>query len=353
MQRRQFHKRVQKRRLTKVFALAGPRYTPKLNVDVSIASVFDALGHTGAFYESLKKPGTELLKNLRSVKDEEVCKIAAADFETLRASCLKVATRVAKVPQSGVKPIDFDQLSTLGKRASEAASRCLHLLYEAEEAERKRKAKEVALAKPSDKKKPWSSHEEKFRNERYYLHQIISNLRSLVDLSESNIALAANNPKVLLNGIAGSGKTHFLCELAKHRIDRGLPTFIFLGEEIGTKNPWEAIKGFLGVDAADGAFLITLNRYAAARRTRALIIVDAVNESLARPHWARLNKIKRFKNLAVVLSVRTGFEQSDLPTSILDSYVRVEHPGFAEHEWEAVTKFFNEYKLPLRRDPQD
>ncbi|TAK43185.1 MAG: hypothetical protein EPO27_15590 [Betaproteobacteria bacterium] len=351
MRAHRFHKGVQEQRRTKVVHLAGPRYTPKLNVGVNIASVFDALGRTRRFCESLKKPANELLKNLRSVKDEELAKFAEKELAVLQELSLKVANLVLKVPQSGVKPIPFDKLSELAKRASEAAAKCLHLVYEAEETDRKRRAEEAALVAKPGKKDFHPSYDEKYRNERHYLHQIMGNLRTLVDLSESNVALAANNPWVVLNGIAGSGKTHFLCDLAKHRVDSGLPTFIFLGEEIGAKNPWEAIRGLLGVPGGDADFLAALNRYAAAKRTRALVIVDAVNESLVRPHWARLNKVRRFKNLAMVLSVRSGFEQSDLPSSILESYVRVEHPGFAEHEWEAVTKFFNEYKLPLLEVP--
>lgn len=350
---KKFYKSSQERRLTTAINLAGARYTPKLNVEVSIASVFDGLGRTRKFYEELKSPANEIIKNLRSVKDEEVNNIASKEFEKAKSHSLKVANLLLKIPYSGVAKIDFKGIYSASNKAEEATYKCVHLLREAEEKERKLKAEEVQAKKPKDGERITYSDDEKFRNEKYHLYKVGSALSSLMEFSKSNTALAANNPRILLNGVAGSGKTHFLCDLSKHRVGRGLPTFIFLGEEFNnSKNPWDTVKGLLDVNVSNNKFIKALNQYAATKRTRAIIVVDAINESqISGISWELFNRISKHRNLGVILSVRTGFEQSEIPQSVLNGYVRVEHEGFATHEWEALTKFFAEYKLPLPEVP--
>src|SRR6185369_2791555 len=112
-----------------------------------------------------------------------------------------------------------------------------------------------------------------------YLYKVGSTLNSIADFAKSKTALASNNPRILLNGIAGSGKTHFLCDLGKHRVENGLPTFIFLGEEFNSKAPWDTVKSLIGVSGSDSDFLKSLNHYASTKRTRFLIVIDALNES--------------------------------------------------------------------------
>jgi len=288
-----------------------------------------------------------MLKHFRSINDDEVKSVAAKEFEELRDHAFELADLVLRIPNSGVGKIPFKRISAQATKARRLASQCVQCIHTAEAETRKSDTSTI----PSRKSRSLESYNEKFRNEKHYLHQISSNLGSLITLAESDAALAANNPRVLLSGIAGSGKTHFLCDLAKHRIERGLPTFVFLGEEIDSKDPLDSVKAFLNVSTSHKGFLAELNRYAAAKHTRAIIVVDAVNESLARPLWQRFAQVSRYKNLGIVLSIRSGFEQGDLPTPILANYVRVEHQGFAEHEWEAVTRFFTEYKVPLPEVP--
>ncbi|KKS38086.1 MAG: hypothetical protein UV01_C0005G0011 [Parcubacteria group bacterium GW2011_GWA2_42_14] len=350
---KKLYKSTQEKRLSVAISLAGARYTPKLNVEVSIASVFDGLGRTAKFYEELKSPANEIIKNLRSIKDEEVSKVAPKEFEKVKRHFLEVVNFLLKIPHSGVAKIDFKKIYSISNNAKEAAYKCTHLLRENEEENRKKKEQENPINKPKKGERITYIEDEKFRNEKHHLYKIGSVLSSLIDFSKSNTALAANNPRVLLNGIAGSGKTHFLCDLSKYRISHGLPTFIFLGEEFNnSKNPWGTAKNLLAINTSNKTFIQALNDYAGAKRTRAIIVVDAVNESqVFGVHWEQFNLISRYKNLGVILSIRSGFEQSELPLSVLKSYVRVEHEGFATHEWEALTKFFTEYKLPLPEVP--
>jgi len=347
-----FHKVQQEKRLAKAINLAGARYTPKLNVEVSIGSVFDGLGRTIKFYDQLKRPANNIIKNLRSLKEDEINKVIKTEFEIAQRLALAVANKLLKIPNSGVKKIDFKGLSSDANKAQKAVYKCARLLEEIERSEREKKKLEAASAQPTTTPKSEPIDSEKYRNETHYLYRVGSALNSFCDFAKSPTALASNNPRIVLKGIAGSGKTHFLCDLAKHRIGHGLPTFIFLGEEFNNKSPLDTIGGLLNTGVGNASFLTALNKYAATKRTRAILIVDAVNEAqVSGVHWESFNRIKNYKNLGVVLSVRSGFEQTEIPQSVQKSYVQVEHQGFAEHEWQALTKFFSEYKLPLPEVP--
>lgn len=347
-----FHKSPQEKRLAKAINLAEARYTPKLNVEVSIASVFDGLGRTIKFYDELKRPANNVIKNLRSLKEDEINKVIKAEFELAQRLAVGVANKILKIPNSGVKQIDFKKLSSDANKAQKAIYKCARLLDKIERDEPEKKRLETATAQSTTEPRSEPIDSEKYRNETHYLYRVGSALNSFCEFAQSPTALASNNPRILLKGIAGSGKTHFLCDLAKHRIQRGFPTFIFLGEEFNDKSPLDTIGGLLGVSATSGSVFSALNKYAAAKRTRAIIIVDAVNEAqVSGVHWEHFNRIKSYKNLGVVLSVRSGFEQTEIPPSVHKAYVQIEHQGFAEHEWQALTKFFAEYKLPLPEVP--
>lgn len=349
LDRKKFHKKTQEKRLSKAISLAGARYTPKLNVNVSIASVFDGIGRTTKFYDELKSPANEIVKNIRRINDTEVNKVAENEYKEAEAYSLDIASFILKIPNSGVGKIDFKKIRKDSSKARKAIYKCTQKLRDFEESER---LKKQAEKKSSEDDKFTYSNDEIYRNDKSYLYKVGGILSSLEEFSRSDTAESANNPHLLLNGIAGSGKTHFLCDLAKHRVEQGLPTLIFLGEEFDTKKPLSSIKGLLDISVTDSKFLESLNQYAEAKRTRAIIIIDALNESLVQGiQWEQLLKIKRYKNLALIISIRSGFEQSVIPSSVLKSYVRVEHEGFASHEWEALTKFFAEYNLPLLEIP--
>lgn len=342
-----FYKKQQESRLSASINLAGPRYTPKLNVGVSISPIFDAAGRTVKFYNELKKPISEITDNIHYIDKDELNKVIPKEFLEAKEHTLKVVSLLTKIPNSGTKKIEFKKIYSASNKAKASIYKCAQLLRKIGEEERKQKEQEKLEKKTS------YYDSEKYRNETSYLYKIGSILGSLMDFSKSKTALAANNPRIILNGIAGSGKTHFLCDLSKHRIASGLPTFIFLGEEFNnSKDPLQTVKGLLGIKAENQKFLSALNKYAAAKHARVLIIVDAINESqTSGVHWEKFSQISRYKNLGVILSVRSGFEQSELSESVLKNYINIEHEGFTSHEWEALTKFFTEYNLPLPEIP--
>lgn len=113
------YRSTQRKRLSIAISLAGARYTPKLNVQVSIASVFDGLGRTRKFYDELKSPAIEIIKSLKNIKDDEVIKVAPREFARAKSNSLNVASLLLKTPNSGVQQIPFRRINAVGIKAQE------------------------------------------------------------------------------------------------------------------------------------------------------------------------------------------------------------------------------------------
>ena len=97
--------------------------------------------------------------------------------------------------------------------------------------------------------------------------------------------------------------------------------------------------------------LKTLNDLGKRKRTRTLVMIDALNEAQTRVNWKRLLKARKYPHVAIATSVRSGFESFVLSGSALKHFVREEHRGFEFREWEAITKFFTAFGVPLPEVP--
>ncbi|MBP9732246.1 MAG: hypothetical protein KBD29_02190 [Candidatus Magasanikbacteria bacterium] len=265
MSLKEIHRKNQILRLNKVIKLAGVRYTPKLNVEVNIASIFDGLGRTKKFYLELKKPCYKISKNLKSVR-RIVSTITGQKFEKVEKNLTELITLVISISDIDFNKINFNKIYSLCDLSIKNVQSCRNLL-------RKLQNDHINNSRTGDKYK-----DEIYRDEINTLYKITSNLEDLMNFSKSSIAKAANNPRILLKGKAGTGKTHFLCDLSSNRLKNSLPTFTFLGEEFNkSTNPFSTIKGLLELSIKDNELLESINTYAENQKVRALIIIDAIN----------------------------------------------------------------------------
>lgn len=93
---------------------------------------------------------------------------------------------------------------------------------------------------------------------------------------------------MILRGAAGTGKTHLLCDLARQRISAGRPTVLLLGQRfVSNEVPWSQALQQLdlpGLSAEE--FVGALEAAAQAAGSRALLIIDAINEGAGRKRGA-------------------------------------------------------------------
>lgn len=333
-------RRVQLRRLQTAIKVAGPRYTPRLSVDVPISSVFDGLGRTPAFFARIRDIQGKVQRAYSHCEPRKNAAAVEAQYKVLAEAIGPVLAFFRVVLRIGDRDIAFEPLLDGIKKATNAIWDC--------DAELRRPERERSRAGAPG---AGESYGEEFSSARHYLFKLRSALQGLGQLCESADARVANNPLLLVGGVAGTGKTHLFCDVAQRRLQTGLPTWIFLGEEFTDADPWSVISRLMGVTLRPGRLLATLNQYGKRRRTRVVLMIDALNEAQVRVNWKSLLKVKRYRYVALAVSVRSGFEREVLSRRSLSVFIREAHRGFEFREWEAVTKFFRAFKIPLPEVP--
>lgn len=158
-----------------------------------------------------------------------------------------------------------------------------------------------------------------------------------------------STPRMILTGEAGIGKTHLLCDYANSRINFGKPTLIFLSDELASiedTNPTVCMAKLMGYTTSSD-FLKDLRSLANSSPERVCLIIDAINEADA-IKWSQLSELFDIKGLSLAISVRNGYEKM-IPNR--KRYSTIEHFGFSEMEWAAVSTFFKHYKMKMPEIP--
>ena len=144
-----------------------------------------------------------------------------------------------------------------------------------------------------------------------------------------------------------------MCDVAVRRIDSGLPTVLIMGQQLTTtEDPWTQIRRILQLtpDTTLDEFLGALEAAAQAKQSKAVILIDALNEGTGRVIWKShlasfLEAVSRYHWVSISISIRSTYERVIIPDDVIERLVRVEHVGFAEHEYRAARTFFDFYGI--------
>jgi hypothetical protein len=329
-------------RVEETVANAGLRYTPELHVELPISRLFDGLGQTTDFYTRVKALFGRLRKTCTKAYSSRVEEVAKGRFDSLEGSIDALRSSVGGIEEGEVGHIDWYSIVELASKSIKVAGECRQALEAAEEAERER---------PSVQEHERYRHGERFASERYYLHELSTDLYGICDFARSSEAQLSNVPALLLVGAAGTGKTHLFCDVAGKRIGAGLTTVLLLGEQFGDSEPWSQIIRLLGLSCTKEELLGALEAAAEARGARALILIDALNEGKGK--WicnkylpGMLTTLSRHPWVGIALSVRDSYEEVIIPKHLIPRrLVREKHLGFADHEYLATRTFFDHFGI--------
>lgn len=310
--------------------LAGPRYTPNfvsnpdLHVELDIATLFDGLGKTPELFTKLRDLHKRLENELYFLnhlpqKSSKQAKELSASWRAMNIVLLRVYELAIH------KDLPFDEMKNHIAELIEKATLVKNTLSTSDE------------------------------NESYLNREIqpfISVLHQLNATLESNEFQSSNTGNLVLIGDAGSGKTHLFCDVATHRIERGLPTILILGEQFQKDISWQALIQELNIDLSTDEFLEALNTLGQVRDCRIIIMIDALNESDDYLKWETrlvqfVLKVDEYDYLALAVSIREPYEKVILREDLITTnrITKARHLGFADHEYEASKKFFQHYKI--------
>lgn len=160
----------------------------------------------------------------------------------------------------------------------------------------------------------------------------------------------------LLSGQWGTGKTHFLCDFAKHRLDQGRPVLLLLAKSFqGSRGILSTLAAATRITGSAEELLDYLEQLGEALDERVLIIVDGVNEGPRAPWRSAIDELVDLlaprRHVALVVSCRSPFEHRALSEAVLPQMEKIIHRGFNEQEFDAQAEFFQYYKVPLPEVP--
>lgn len=329
-------------RAEEAIANVGPRYTPELDVQLPIAMLFDGLARTAAFFDRVKRLLSEVKKHHPNQVNEHVREKA----EQLNVIVRYLIDTLNVITPEGTSLIEWGDIGDSARRAAELARECAEALR--------------VLVDIHEKAKQATEHRQDIERVRYLSSgywRLHSALLSLMTYAEGIEATLTNIPALLLVADAGKGKTHLLCDVTKHRVEAGLPTVLLIGGQFNTDEPWAQMLRLLGLTCSKDEFIGALEAAAQAQRSKALILIDALNEGQGKTLWKKhlggmLTTLSRSPWLSIAFSVRTSYEDTIVPEGLVAArLVRAVHHGFAEHEYEATKTFFGHYGIESPRVP--
>ncbi|MBW4604307.1 MAG: ATP-binding protein [Calothrix sp. FI2-JRJ7] len=333
-----------------VRASAGARYTPEIHVDLPEAWAFEGLGRTDKFFDRIQNLYGQLCRKLSQAKAstelEQKFPEIAQSLNTLSKNALALVSALKQIDRDTFTPINFSHLAALAQQIGTVASECHELSRQAES------LLEPKTAQATKNTYTRSPDKELLENVRHYVFEVQKVVVEINKFATSDSTQAANQGALLFLGEAGTGKTHLFCDIAKRRLDESLPTVILLGQHFSNGEPWFQIMQRLHLPFRDRhEFLNALNTVAQSCGRRALILIDALNESDSRRLWKDelagiISVLSHYPRIGIAISCRTSYERMVIPNGLIpENLVRVYHRGFNSHEYIATKTFFDHYGI--------
>jgi hypothetical protein len=188
------------------------------------------------------------------------------------------------------------------------------------------------------------------------IRHLIRTVSDVQELCQSPTFSLLTSNTLFLIGDWGTGKTHFLCDLTKRRMSDGKPTLFYLAQHLAPgKNPLQAFCDQTALAETTPELLDRLQALGKASGSRALLVIDGINEGDLDEWQSALNPLallaRKYSHVGIVLSCRRPFEQHILTEQTTAKWVQVNHPGFADVEFDAQLEYFTYYDIPAPQMP--
>ena len=340
------------KRINEAVATAGPRYTPELHINLPIAAEFEAFGRTEWFFDKAVWAARELRSEW-----EQTCSIDYLDygqegFRALEAEIRRLHDdyqigRAKEAAGNVVKRIVAAASSIEVQAAGRLPFQTVaEMIPEAEDA-----AENVARLISTSAYSAEAVSAAAYRFRRF--GETLGKARKALRDAERS----AGGVLMIVNGDAGTGKTHLLCDVARRRLAARWPTVLLMGQRFtGMEDPWSQALAQLDMATVSvDDFVGALESAAQAAGVRALVMIDAVNEGRGSKLWpvhlpAFLSRLAQSEWIGVVLTVRSSYEPM-ISDEVRSQAFSVRHVGFGRRSYKAIRTFFAHYGLTLASAP--
>jgi len=342
-----------KARIEESVRTAGARYTPEIHVDLPIGEEFETFGRTQHFFDNIKSHAREIRKCWRFFLSESKSLELSTELHYLSLSShvSEILTELGSTSYQPIGDLPFRHISNQINTTKSVVDELSHLLFEKEQ------KFDTDNNQTANDDKFESQKVNPYRSPRHHLIVLSSALDYAQEDLDHGDQVAGNN-LMILTGDAGTGKTHLLCDVARHRVLNNKPTILLMGQQfVSYDSPWTQASHQLDLPGmSTEEFKGALEAAAQIAGCRALILVDAINEGTGRQIWPNhlavfLSHFQRSPWIGIVLSVRSSYEDVVVPEEIRSHAIVVTHRGFTEHEYDATRIFFNYYNLELPSTP--
>ena len=316
---------------------AGPRYSPSMdpnapNIEIAaMSAAIEALGQSRKYKESLEELASKLEESWKKTT-RPVTKLLSNRKTTPGA--LVAAIRQLSYIAPGESGDTLRHVSRIAKRIDQSLSRRLDKLWRQKpEGDRTSQAAQSIDAEIT------------------HLRRFQEPVSAVLSFAGSPEAQLISRNRMFIRGEWGTGKTHFLCDVTKSRIERSLPTFFLLAYRLPIGlSPLEAICKSSEVCRTPRSLTRKLDRLGRKAKCRALVIIDGINEG-DRETWrlgisALAREIEKYDYVGLVVSCRAPFDQQIMTDASRRYFTEIVHRGFQEIEFDAQREFFRFYNIP-------
>ena len=337
--------------LAKSIKTLGERYSKELNFELPIALTFNGMARNEAFKKELKSIVKGLLEKNRDAirtlnRSKAINEDLLKNIKEFENKGVEIHNWHKNIKWEEGSSLQYEIIESLIDSLLKLISKIQNTFYELER-----------LDSPSPKK----YETRKYSDETYCLGQLSQSGYQFERFIESNSFHLANNPFLLLKGDGGHGKSHLLADVAKNHQSNGGFSILLLGQYFYKGEVWSEILKQLSISSfhTKDELLLVLNEIGKASGKRVMFFIDALNEGEGKVIWRGqlvgfLEDFKKYTWLGVVISVRTTFLKSIVPSDLLENeekLLKITHQGFRGYEYQASKRFFQYFGLQAPKIP--
>lgn len=179
-----------------------------------------------------------------------------------------------------------------------------------------------------------------------------------INFSNNNLFNSYKSNVLFIEGDAGIGKSHLLGYEAEKHGNSSDRTILLLGQKIiGNNSPLEQIKEQLNTTISIDDLFDTLEGMGEIDNSNTIIMIDALNESAHHTIWKNylntlVTKILKYKHIKLIATIRSTYV-NQIFSNVIQCKIankeiyKIKHVGFEGIIDDAITKFFEFYKIPV------